>query len=765
MPRDVGQGDELLPRWYYDVRNKQCRRFLYKGIRGNMNNFFTETQCIDACETRESTDQKNPCQFGLPERYRNRTLVMCGPNNPLLCSKTHYCHFGEDPETTVCCKTSGSTDPCLLSRNVGEGNALLKRFKFLEHTSPCSTDIKPMLIKQCSLNGKNCDDGEWCHIGTSPSTTVCCPGASMDPCSLPLETGEGNHELPRWYADSEEKSCSRQCKPFKYKGFKGNQNNFLTKAACERKCQLKCKSPCGSGQMLMTEENEPHQCSPTSPCPQSHWCHVGITSEKTVCCSSVPNPCKLPMMKGFGNSHLTRWHFDKNLKKCVRFVYSGEGGNQNMFLTKEDCQTICPEFKNPCGTGKPLLVMGMAKVCNSSHRCPSTHFCHIGTNNEENYCCPKHGDPCSQVLALGKGTASLIRYHYDKESNICREFIYKGSKGNANNFLSIEDCELMCRVQNPCPSGGPLLNSLKQPVICGGQDSCVDGYWCHVGGSPETTNCCPGTRDPCDLPQEIGQGDEQLERWFFDVDTHMCQKFIYKGMKGNVNNFLTREACRQACKEINPCGSGEPLVGIDEEPVLCTGRQRVDSCPRGYYCHVGANPLTTLCCPKKGIDSCEQPVQHGTGGGNLPRWFFDKNQNRCVPFIYGGIGGNENNFISQATCTKDCPIYRNYCPHGIPLVEGDQVTSCGIDRGCPDGFLCHINSKLNVSVCCQDPVTFCTAPHDPGPCTDFETRYGYNPSSDSCEEYKYGGCDGTLNNFLSHQRCTEICCKDYKKKL
>jgi hypothetical protein len=36
-------------------------------------------------------------------------------------------------------------------------------------------------------------------------------------------------------------------------------------------------------------------------------------------------------------------------------------------------------------------------------------------------------------------------------------------------------------------------------MICGGNDNmeiganggCPLGYWCHVGSSPETTNCCP----------------------------------------------------------------------------------------------------------------------------------------------------------------------------------------------------------------------------------------------------------------------------------
>lgn len=108
-------------------------------------------------------------------------------------------------------------------------------------------------------------------------------------------------------------------------------------------------------------------------------------------------------------------------------------------------------------------------------------------------------------------------------------------------------------------------------------------------------------RRPCDLPLEVGQGVEKLERWFFDGGIQMCRPFVYKGMKGNSNNFLTKQSCRQSCKEMNPCGYGDPLVDTTGERMLCTGGQRVNSCPQNSYCHVGSSALTTLCCPKRSM--------------------------------------------------------------------------------------------------------------------------------------------------------------------
>ncbi|RCN41252.1 Kunitz/Bovine pancreatic trypsin inhibitor domain protein [Ancylostoma caninum] len=125
MRRDTGEGSELVARWYYDKQAKQCRRFLYKGIRGNANNFVTKTQCVDACDTSIVVDRTNPCRIGNPASHRNQSRIVCGPNDSSTCPRNYYCHLGETPETTACCESM--TDLCLLALNVGQGKALLKR--------------------------------------------------------------------------------------------------------------------------------------------------------------------------------------------------------------------------------------------------------------------------------------------------------------------------------------------------------------------------------------------------------------------------------------------------------------------------------------------------------------------------------------------------------------------------------------------------------------------------------------------------------------
>ncbi|KAK0400688.1 hypothetical protein QR680_015397 [Steinernema hermaphroditum] len=801
QPRDSGDGDSLVPRWYFDSATKTCKRFLYKGIRGNQNNFISSAQCMEECEAVIATqvNQKvNPCRYGQPARDNRTSRVLTCGTTPESCPSGHYCHIGEDPQNTACCMNSGVENPCLLSINVGQGRALLKRFYYnsiarrcIEFTykgtrgnennfltydacektcmkweSPCPDRAILSERKSCANNG-DCSQGEWCHVGSSPDTSVCCRGAVVDTCSQPLDQGYGTENLTRWYVDPTDRSCNRQCKPFFYKGTKGNQNNFLTKEECEQECKPVCINPCGTGNLLTENDGSPRRCGPVSPCPNSHWCHVGGILETTVCCSSVENACDLPMSAGEGEHRLSRWYFSRTDNRCLPFTYRGIGGNQNMFLTVEDCRTVCPSYDNPCSDGEPLLVSGRPKLCNPDSRCPETHFCHIGNEGTSNYCCPKNGDPCLHQVNPGLGTFAITRYFFDKETKRCREFVYQGAKGNANNFLTMEDCELVCPVvPNPCKDGEPLLDRNKEPIICGGEEACPSGFFCHVGAAPETTNCCPGTRKPCDLPLERGVGSHHLERWYFDGTQQICKSFFYRGTRGNSNNFLTKQACREVCQEVNPCGTGEPLIDATGERMLCTGGQRVDSCPKSHYCHVGSSAVTTICCPRSGEEACDLPFKEGRGGEGLPRWFFDPRTNKCQQFTYGGIGGNENNFIAKHTCEQICPEHRSFCPHGLPLIDtlSQKPVECGINKGCPGGFICHMSAEHNVSVCCEDPTDFCLQTRDPGPCTNFETRYGYHPLTDTCVEYDYGGCEGTLNNFRSLERCTEICCKDYKKK-
>ncbi|KAL3989232.1 Kunitz/Bovine pancreatic trypsin inhibitor domain family protein [Acanthocheilonema viteae] len=738
----------------------------------------------------------NPCKYGEPAKGFDRKPLICSLLNSMACPKGFFCHIGASQTETVCCERSGLADPCSLPMDEGKGNARLERYYYDDNSGDCQQFIyggmkgnensfrtyaeckqkcmrwdlvceiapKASEHRSCSMNRRECGDKQWCHIGTTVYSSLCCAGTSINPCELPVAQGVGNETITRWFADRNDRSCTSQCKMFTYRGLKGNQNNFLTKEECEEQCKPECKNPCGTGMMLLTLRQMPFFCSSTNICPRNYWCHIGAHIDTTVCCpESDTNRCEQPVIEGTGNNSLLRWYFEPTSHKCLTFYYRGKEGNQNSFLTEDDCKNACPAYRNPCSNGEPLLMNGKTRRCSAEERCPHEYYCHIGADGTQNFCCRKNGNPCDEPMNQGEGQSLLLRYYYDKHSHRCHEFAYLGSRGNANNFLSEEDCEATCpAVPNPCAYGRPLRNAENEPIICGGSEGCPDDYYCHIGSSPETTNCCPGSNDTCKLPLEVGKGAEQLKRWYFDRKQQMCHQFVYRGLYGNANNFITREACQQNCEEMNPCGSGTPLTERDGRRIFCKSNGS-DECPNDYFCHKGSSPLTTQCCPRQVKNSCEQQLSVGRGGEEIPRWFYEASKKKCSEFIYGGLGGNENNFLSRESCEKACREREDYCPHGDPLMEasGKILAKCGVNDACPLGFICNINVQKNITACCQDPANFCLQPMDAGrQCKEFETRYGYDPELDDCVYYQYGGCEGTLNNFETLEKCTEICCKN-----
>uniref|UniRef100_A0A4W3H1K1 Amyloid beta (A4) precursor-like protein 2 n=2 Tax=Callorhinchus milii TaxID=7868 RepID=A0A4W3H1K1_CALMI len=51
---------------------------------------------------------------------------------------------------------------------------------------------------------------------------------------------------------------------------------------------------------------------------------------------------------------------------------------------------------------------------------------------------------------------------------------------------------------------------------------------------------------------------------------------------------------------------------------------------------------------------CSQEAMTGPCRAMIPRWYFNANKKKCVRFIYGGCGGNRNNFDSEEYCMAVC---------------------------------------------------------------------------------------------------------------
>ncbi|XP_076360449.1 actinia tenebrosa protease inhibitors-like [Tachypleus tridentatus] len=240
--------------------------------------------------------------------------------------------------------------------------------------------------------------------------------------------------------------------------------------------------------------------------------------------------------------------------------------------------------------------------------------------------------------------------------------------------------------------------------------------------------------DSCHLQPDSGKCLAYLPRFYFDPETETCEEFIYGGCGGNENNFETIEECLKTCKaktanqvndchlepETGPCKAYIPRFYFDKE----TG-----TCEQFIYggCGGNANNFETkdechaIC--KAGVKTLKQsndchlePVT-GPCKAYIPRFYFDKETGTCEQFIYGGCEGNANNFETKDECHAICKA-------GVKTLKQSND--------------CHL-----------EPVT--------GPCKAYIPRFYFDKETGTCEQFIYGGCEGNANNFETKDECHAIC--------
>ncbi|KAE9417385.1 hypothetical protein Angca_009119, partial [Angiostrongylus cantonensis] len=543
----------------------------------------------------------------------------------------------------------------------------------------------------------------------------------------------------RWYFNP----LTQQCLPCTYRGLQGNENNFLTRQECESSCLLWI-NPCAMGQPILTPNQRPFRCHKDAPCSVGYYCHIGFDELTTACCPSQGDSCTLEVKEGRGIQSLSRWFYNRQTRQCQPFTYRGMRGNANNFLTRENCEQRCPVLDNPCALGLPqMTVENRPQMCSTGQNtCSAGYWCHYGATQKTTVCCPGRVEGlaiCQQSLALGNGDATLARWYYDAASMRCVQFYYRGHYGNQNNFLTLEECERTCPVfVNPCNQPIPL-----PPRTCSavGPDTCGPSSWCHVGATPDTTICCPSEGDPCTLPLNRGTGNQYVDRWYFNQQAGTCQPFLYAGLHGNQNNFLTREACEERCGP-NPCFEGRPFVGVDGGPQTCSISANLNTCPANYWCHIGADMSTTVCCPGASTNICNLPMSTGEGNYNLERYYFDQSSKTCRPFIYNGLKGNQNNFITLRACQLACQPLDNPCIGQPATTAAGQVSF--------SFFQSRVKAMISATNACSVPLA-------PGTGNAGLSRWYYNPDDRQCLPFQYNGKRGNQNNFETQAECERTC--------
>lgn len=56
--RERGNCHNYVIRWYYETKNQECKKFVYGGCGGNLNNFKSSDTCEQSCKLAEKLPEK-----------------------------------------------------------------------------------------------------------------------------------------------------------------------------------------------------------------------------------------------------------------------------------------------------------------------------------------------------------------------------------------------------------------------------------------------------------------------------------------------------------------------------------------------------------------------------------------------------------------------------------------------------------------------------------------------------------------------------------
>ena len=200
----------------------------------------------------------------------------------------------------------------------------------------------------------------------------------------------------------------QKCLSFDYSGCGGNDNRFATMDQCSDSC------PLSALEELLADADD------------------------------AVVKCQQPPFEGTCGQNLERWYFDTQMQKCLPFQYGGCNSNDNNFETMNECTDVCTLNAQLQDALLKKAVSG--DFLQASNRGRYKRLCTL----------PPEEGPCRD---------SIQRWHFDLATLKCMPFQYGGCVGNANNFKSMELCEVGCLMKsmNTSTSGLQGRPSTQKP--------------------------------------------------------------------------------------------------------------------------------------------------------------------------------------------------------------------------------------------------------------------------------------------------------------
>ncbi|XP_026082039.1 kunitz-type protease inhibitor 2 [Carassius auratus] len=220
------------------------------------------------------------------------------------------------------------------------------------------------------------------------------------------------------------------------------------------------------------------------------------------------------------------------------------------------------------------------------------------------------------------------------------------------------------------------------------------------------------------------------------------------------------EQCQRACCERDECQLaviGTPADGRSECRLVSCVKDGKDVCVltpstqfKAYRKILdGADQESQNIAEVRSVnttDHCRLPSAVGNCRAAFPRFYYDVNNQTCKQFIYGGCGGNNNNFNSQEECEASCSGVT-----GAVLTDSHSIAQRS-RMSMPEN---NLDAEPLPEMTSEDFQEKCLAPSQPGPCRAAFRRFYYN--NGTCQQFIYGGCKGNQNNYKTEESCMTTC--------
>ncbi|VDK38989.1 unnamed protein product [Taenia asiatica] len=161
-------------------------------------------------------------------------------------------------------------------------------------------------------------------------------------------------------------------------------------------------------------------------------------------------------------------------------------------------------------------------------------------------------------------------------------------------------------------------------------------------------------------------------------------------------------------------------------------------------------------------DICNLPLDIGLCRAYMEVWGYNSTAGHCVKFVYGGCGGNENNFFTKKECRQTCEKKlrkrRSSFRHGDVYLSLQLAQS---DRTYYD--LLPWPNKQAHKVTAREVVWFsgnrdiCSQPIDKGNGRARISAWGYDVARGHCVHFFYSGAGGNENRFQTLKKCRRAC--------